>query len=241
LIVNTSFIAAGETSETAVVNAPEGIVSTFSIVAYDPETESWGVGVASKFLAVGSVVPWASAESGAIATQSYANTSYGPNGLKLLNEGASAKDVITRLTEADEKREQRQVGIVDLKGNPANFTGQECLPWAGGKTGKHYTCQGNILAGPEVVDAMCEAYESTHGPFAWRIMAALEAADAAGGDVRGRQSAAIYIVQKDGGYGGYNDRAVDFRVDDHETPISELARVLSLRIPRRSRESTEQE
>lgn len=208
------------------------IVSTFSIVAYDPATESWGIGVASKFLGVGSVVPWANAEIGAIATQSYANTTYGPEGLKLLQQGKSAEEAIQVLTEADELRERRQVGIVDADGNPATFTGKECLPWAGGKTGKHYSCQGNILAGPEVVDDMAEAYETTQGPLAWRIMAALEAADAAGGDVRGRQSAAIYIVKKDAGYGGYNDRMIDFRVDDHETPIPELARILALRIKR---------
>lgn len=208
------------------------IVSTFSIVAYDPATESWGIGVASKFLGVGSVVPWAKADVGAIATQSYANTTYGPEGLKLLQQGTSAEEAIKMLTEADELRERRQVGIVDAEGNPATFTGKECLPWAGGKTGKHYSCQGNILAGPEVVDDMAEAYENTKGPLAWRIMAALEAADAAGGDVRGRQSAAIYIVKKDAGYGGYNDRMVDFRVDDHETPIPELARILALRIKR---------
>jgi len=208
------------------------VVSTFSIVAYDPASESWGIGVASKFLGVGSVVPWAKADVGAIATQSYANTTYGPHGLELLNQGKYAEDVIKTLTEADDLRERRQVGIVDSEGNPATYTGKDCHPWAGGKTGKHYTCQGNILAGPEVVDDMAQAYETTKGPLAWRIMAALEAADAAGGDVRGRQSAAIYVVKKGAGYGGYNDRMIDFRVDDHETPIPELARILALRIKR---------
>ncbi len=208
------------------------VVSTFSIVAYDPETESWGISVASKFLAVGGVVPWASADAGAIATQSYANTSYGPLGLQALREGKSAEEVVKELTEADENRERRQVGIVDKQGNAANFTGKECLPWAGGKTGKHYTCQGNILAGPEVVDAMAEAYEKNDGPLAWRILSALEAADAKGGDIRGRQSAAILVVRAGSGYGGYNDRMIDFRVDDHESPIPELARILSLRLKR---------
>ena len=207
------------------------VVSTFSIVAYDPELKAWGIGVASKFLAVGHVVPWAKSDVGAIATQSFANTTYGPEGLKLLDEGKSPEEVIKILTNADEKQANRQVGIVDRDGNAATFTGEKCLPWCGGKTGKFYACQGNILAGPEVVDNMAKAYEESEAKFAWRIMAALEAADAAGGDIRGRQSAAILIVKDGAGYGGYNDRMIDFRVDDHEQPIIELGRILSLRVP----------
>ena len=222
-------VVAEDTSTTARVNESQ-VVSTFSIVAYDPESESWGIGVASKFLAVGHVVPWAKADVGAIATQSFANTTYGPNGLKLLKEGRSAEDVLEILLDLDEKKENRQVGIVDREGNAATFTGKECLPWCGGKTGENYACQGNILAGPEVVEKMANAYESTEAPFAWRIMAALQAADEAGGDIRGRQSAAILIVKDDAGYGGFNDRMIDFRVDDHKTPIAELARILAIKV-----------
>lgn len=206
------------------------IVSTFSIVAYDPELQAWGIGVASKFLAVGHVVPWANAESGAIASQSFANTSYGPQGLSLLKDGKSAEEVMQLLTEEDELRDQRQVGIVDKSGQAATYTGAKCLPWCGGKTGQGYACQGNILTGPEVVDDMAKAFEDSKDHFAWRIMAALQAADDAGGDSRGRQSAAILIVKADAGYGGYNDRMIDFRVDDHPEPIPELARILALRI-----------
>ena len=206
------------------------VVSTFSIVAYDSELDAWGIGVASKFLAVGHVVPWAQADSGAIATQSFANTAYGPRGLRLLKEGKSAEEVLKDLTDADELRAQRQVGIVDKQGNAATYTGTECLPWCGGKTGDGYACQGNILTGPEVVDDMAQAFESSEGHFAWRIMAALQAADDAGGDSRGRQSAAILIVKVDAGYGGYNDRMIDFRVDDHPKPIPELARILALKV-----------
>lgn len=208
------------------------LVETFSIVAYDPGTKEWGVGVASKYLAVGSVVPWANAGVGAIATQSYANTGYGPDGLAMLAKGMSAEEVLKKLTAGDEKRAFRQVGIVDAKGDTANFTGEKCNPWAGAKSGPHFTCQGNLLAGPEVVDAMAEAFEKTKGPLAWRIMASLEAGDAKGGDKRGKQSAAIYIVRDKGGAGGYNDRYIDFRVDDHAEPITELARILALKLRR---------
>lgn len=205
---------------------------TFSIVAYDPEKKEWGIGVASKFLAVGSVVPWAKAGVGAIATQSRANTSYGPRGLKLLAEGKSAGEVIKILTDSDKLSKHRQVGIVDSKGNAANFTGKGCNPWAGAKKGKYYTCQGNLLAGEKVIDDMAEAFEKSKGPLAWRIMAALEAAEKAGGDKRGKQAAAILIVREKGGYGRYNDRYLDFRVDDHKAPVQELARILALRLRR---------
>lgn len=207
-------------------------VSTFSIVAHDPARKEWGIGVASKFLAVGAVVPWAKADVGAVATQSFANTTYGPRGLELLTKGKSAEEVIKALTEDDPGKDRRQVGLVDARGNAATFTGAKCLPWAGGKTGKHYTCQGNILAGEQVITTMAQAFEEAKGPLAWRILAALEAADKAGGDKRGKQSAAVLVVRDRGGYGGFNDRAVDLRVDDHADPIPELARILAKQVPR---------
>jgi uncharacterized Ntn-hydrolase superfamily protein len=227
-------IGAGVPNKPPVADAePERrAVSTFSIVAYDPDREEWGIGVASRFLAVGSVVPWARADAGAIATQSFANTTYGPQGLKLLQQGKSAEEVLKLLLEADEGRERRQVGIVDLEGNVAHFTGEKCHPWAGAKAGKHYTCQGNILAGPEVVDAMASAFEKEPGPLSWRIMAALEAGEEQGGDVRGKQAAAILVVRAGSGYGGFNDRMIDLRVDDHAEPIQELARILALKVKR---------
>jgi uncharacterized Ntn-hydrolase superfamily protein len=208
------------------------LVSTFSVVGYDPDRKEWGIAVASKVLAVGSIVPWAEANSGAIATQSYANVTYGPRGLKMLGEGKSAQEVIEALTSDDPGKAQRQVGIVDRNGDAATFTGARCNAWAGGKTGKHYACQGNILKGPEVVDAMAKAFEESKGSLAWRLFGALEAGDKAGGDSRGKQSAAIYIVREKGGYGGMNDRAIDLRVDDHQQPVTELGRVLALRVRR---------
>src|SRR5216683_671601 len=207
-------------------------ICTFSLVAYDPEHQEWGVAVASKFLAVGAVVPWAKAGVGAIATQSHANTTYGPKGLELLSQGKSAEEVVKLLTEEDEGKDVRQVGIIDAKGNAATFTGSKCTEWAGGKTGKHYACQGNILAGEAVVDDMAKAFEEAKGPLAWRLLAALEAAEKAGGDKRGKQSAAILVVREKGGYSGFNDRMIDFRVDDHATPVQELARILALRLKR---------
>ncbi len=208
-------------------------VSTFSIVAYDPDKKEWGVGVASKYLAVGAVVPYAQADLGAIATQSYVNVAFGPKGLALLKEGKSAEETLKQLLADDPGRDVRQVGIVDAQGRTANFTGAKCLAWAGAKQGKHYTCQGNLLAGPEVVDKMAEAFEQSKGrPLAWRIMAALEAGEAAGGDKRGKQSAAILIVRDRGGPLGLSDRAIDLRVDDHREPIPELARILNLRLRR---------
>ncbi len=204
-------------------------VSTFSIVAFDPETGDLGVAVESKFFAVGPVVPFAAAGVGAVATQSYANTSYGPRGLAMLREGMAAADVVASLTESDEGREVRQVGIVDAQGTSATFTGDSCLSWAGGRTGPGYAVQGNILAGAAVVDAMAEAFESTGGELATRMVAALAAGQAAGGDARGRQSAALIVVREGGGYGGYNDRYIDLRVDDHPTPIVELQRLLDIR------------
>jgi uncharacterized Ntn-hydrolase superfamily protein len=203
---------------------------TFSIAAYDPEKKEWGVAVASKYLAVGAVVPFAKAGVGAVATQSAVNTTYGTRGLELLAEGKSAADVLKMLTEADPGRDSRQVGVVDAKGEVANYTGKKCNPWAGGKSGKHYTCQGNLLAGEAVVGAMAKTFEETKGSLARRLMAALEAGEKAGGDKRGKQSAAILVVRERGGAGGFNDRTIDFRVDDHKEPVQELARILALRI-----------
>src|ERR671914_978675 len=204
---------------------------TFSIVAWDPRAEpsaEWGVAVASKFLAVGSVVPWVGAGAGAIATQAYANLSYGREGLERLATGMSAADVVAALPEADEGRARRQVGVVDARGGAHNFTGEECFEWAGGKTGEGYCCQGNILTGPEVVDDMATAFEAASGDLATRLIEALAAGDAAGGDRRGRQSAALLIVREGGGYGGGIDKAVDLRVEDDPAPVGELRRLYGI-------------
>ena len=207
---------------------PLSPVATFSIVGYDTETGALGIAVQSKFFAVGSVVPWAEAGVGAIATQSWANTTYGPNGLKLLKSGLSAEQTLERLVADDPGRETRQVGIVDAKGNIANYTGDECNEWAGAVSGKNYTAQGNILAGEEVVKAMGKAFEETEGELADKLMAALFAGQAAGGDTRGQQSAALLVVRENSGYGGFNDRYIDLRVDDAEKPIEELQRLLEI-------------
>lgn len=203
---------------------------TFSIVAFDPGSDppEWGIAVASKFLAVGSAVPWAKAGAGAVATQALANLAYGPDGLDLLSAGRSAQQVVDELTGADDGRADRQLGVVDGRGSAATFTGDACLDWAGGRTGEGYCCQGNILTGPEVVDRMAEAYESTTGELALRLLAALEAGDGAGGDSRGRQSAALYVVREGGGYLGGIDRSVDLRVEDSPEPIPELERLFKL-------------
>lgn len=204
---------------------------TFSIVArlesgsLPPE---WGVAVASKFLAVGAAVPWARAGAGAVATQALANLAYGPDGLDLLASGRSADEAVAALTGADEGRDDRQVGVVDAAGRAATYTGSKCLDWAGGRTGDGYCCQGNILTGPDVVDAMATAFEASSGGLGERLVAALAAGDSAGGDRRGRQSAALLVVREGGGYGGAIDRAVDLRVDDHPAPVDELRKLLSL-------------
>jgi uncharacterized Ntn-hydrolase superfamily protein len=204
-------------------------VATYSIVTFDAEARQWGVATQSKFLAVGSVVPWAEAEAGAVATQSYANPRYGPDGLALLREGVDAAEVVRRLTEADDGRETRQLGIVDARGGSATFTGTECHDWAGGRTGDGYAAQGNILVGAETVDALAETFESSAGkPLAERLIDCLAAAEAAGGDRRGQQSAALLVVEKDGGYAKLSDVLVDLRVDDHAQPIEELRRVYRL-------------
>ena len=204
---------------------------TFSIVAWDPNARpspDWGVAVASKFLGVGAVVPWARAGAGAVATQALANVGYGPGGLDLLTSGTSAVEAVAQLTGTDEGKQHRQLGVVDARGGSASITGQECFEWAGGRTGDGFCCQGNILAGPQVVDRMAETFTSTEGELATRLLAALAAGDAAGGDRRGRQSAALLVVRAEGGYGGGNDVALDLRVDDHAQPVSELSRLLAL-------------
>ena len=203
-------------------------INTFSIVARDAATGDLGVAVASKFLAVGAVVPWLRAGVGAVATQAHANVAYGPDGLAMLDAGLSAQETLDRLVAADGERDIRQAGIVDCHGNAATWTGPGCTDWAGGRTGDGFCCQGNILTGPEVVDAMAEGYTTADGPFANRLLTALDAGQAAGGDSRGQQSAALAIVRAAGGYGGGNDRWIDLRVDDHPTPLPELRRLVTL-------------
>ncbi|GAB3828772.1 DUF1028 domain-containing protein [Kribbella italica] len=202
---------------------------TFSIVAYDVKSASWGVAVASKFLAVGAVVPWGRAGAGAVATQAAANLSYGPEGLDLLAEGLPAADVIERLTAADDGRDSRQVGVVDAAGRGATYTGPECMDWAGGLAGDGFAMQGNILAGPGVVPAMAEAWrDRADEPFAHRLLQSLTAGDQTGGDRRGRQSAALRVWRAGAAYGGQLDLAINLRVDDHRTPVEELGRLLDL-------------
>lgn len=201
---------------------------TFSIVARDSQTGELGIAVQSKFLAVGAVVPWAKAGVGAIATQSLANTSFGPRGLELLASGFSATEVLAQLIAEDEGRTSRQLGIIGIDGVPASFTGDQCYSWAGGHVGNHCACQGNILVGEETVLAMAHTFEETTGQLCNRLITALAAGQAAGGDSRGQQSAALLIVKQGSGYGGFNDRFIDLRVDDHPQPIEELQRILQL-------------
>jgi len=204
-------------------------VATYSIVACDLDAGQWGVAVQSKFLAVGSVVPWAEPRVGAIATQSYANPRYGPDGLALLREGRSAEEVVELLTAADDGRAERQVGVVDAQGRAATFTGEACHDWAGGRTGNGYAAQGNILVSHETVDALAVTFEQNgHLSLAERLVECLAAAQAAGGDRRGQQSASLLIVEKDAGYANLSDVAVDLRIDDHELPIVELRRLYGL-------------
>jgi uncharacterized Ntn-hydrolase superfamily protein len=203
--------------------------STFSIVACDLAAAEWGVAVQSKFLAVGAGVPAAEPQAGAIATQALANMRYGPEGLALLRQGLSAEEVVERLTDTDEGRGDRQLGVVDAQGNAATYTGSSCLEWAGGITGDGYAAQGNILVSEETVTALGRTFEQTAGrPLAERLLEALVAAQAAGGDRRGQQSAALLVVRKDGGYMGTDDRVADLRVDDHAAPIEELRRIYEL-------------
>jgi uncharacterized Ntn-hydrolase superfamily protein len=220
------------------------VVATYSIVAYDPDTQELGIAVQSKFVAVGSVVPWAKAGVGAIATQSYANTTYGPKGLELLAKGEKPEDVLKKLTGEDvgapddpklgfqglarEPAQDRQVGIVDAKGRSATFTGKRCNAWAGGIAEENFACQGNILAGEDVVKNMAKSFRESKGDLGDRLLAALQAGQDAGGDIRGMQSAALLIVREGWGYGGFNDRYRDLRVDEHPEPIKELKRVYDI-------------
>jgi uncharacterized Ntn-hydrolase superfamily protein len=201
---------------------------TYSIVARDAATGDLGIAVQSKFLAVGAVVPWARAGVGAIATQSFANVAYGPDGLAMLGAGASAQEALDRLVAADSLRDQRQAGIVDARGRGATHTGSHCFAWAGGRTGSGFAAQGNILAGAAVVDGLADTFAAGGRPFPELLVACLAAADAQGGDRRGRESAALYVVREGAGYGGGNDRWIDLRVDDHVDPIGELGRLLAL-------------
>jgi uncharacterized Ntn-hydrolase superfamily protein len=207
----------------------EPVVATYSIAGCDLEAKQWGVAVQSKFLAVGSVVPWAEPEVGAIATQAYANPSYGPNGLALLRDGLSAAEVVERLTSEDDGRDERQLGVVDGQGGSASWTGPGCNEWAGHRTGRGYAAQGNILVGEETVAALAKTYEeSMHLSLVQRLIECLAAAQTAGGDRRGQQSASVLVVQRNGGYAGLSDVLVDLRVDDHERPVQELRRIYGL-------------
>ena len=203
-------------------------IATYSIVACDLDAGQWGVAVQSKFLAVGSVVPWAEPHVGAVATQSYANPRYGPDGLALLRDGLDAEAVVHRLTEADDERDSRQLGVVDAQGRAASFTGPGCHEWAGGRTGTGYAAQGNILVSADTVDALAETFEGTSGALAERLLDCLAAAQAAGGDRRGQQSASLLVVERDGGYAGLSDVLADLRVDDHARPIEELRRLYGI-------------
>jgi uncharacterized Ntn-hydrolase superfamily protein len=204
----------------------EPLVATYSIAACDLEAGQWGVATQSKFLAVGSIVPWAAPGVGAVATQAYANPRYGPDGLALLREGLSAEQAVERLTAADDGRDHRQLGVVDGDGGSATFTGPSCMDWAGGIAGPCFAAQGNILVGRETVDALAETFVATSGrPLGERLVESLAAAQTAGGDRRGQQSAALLVVERDGGYAGLTDVILDLRVDDHAEPIAELARL----------------
>lgn len=203
-------------------------LSTFSIVAFDVKAQAWGVAVASKFPAVGAIVPWTKAGAGAVATQSVANTTFGPRGLELMASGLSAEETLAKLLAHDKGREDRQVGLVDKKGKSATFTGKSCSEWAGGLNGPGYAIQGNMLADSEVIRQMEHTFLDAKGELPERLFAALEAGNNAGGDRRGRQSAAISVVKAKAGFGGFNDRWVDYRVDDHLNPIARLGELLEL-------------
>lgn len=209
-------------------STPDPLVATFSLAACDTADGIWGVVVASKFLAVGSVVPWARGGVGAVATQASANTTYGPRALDLLERGLTPQEIVPILLRADPQRDRRQVGMVDALGRSATYTGDSCMAWAGGKTGPGYAVQGNILAGPQVVEAMARSFESSQGFLGDRMLAALAAGDSAGGDSRGRQSAAIRLAAVGRGYNGFSDVLCDLRVDDHADPLVELRRVYGL-------------
>lgn len=203
-------------------------INTYSIVAYDPNEQAWGVAVASKFLAAAAVVSWARAGAGAVATQAFAKVGFGPDGLAMMSEGKSAQETLDTLLAADPDREHRQVGIVDTQGGAAAHTGQDCFDWAGHKVGEGFTCQGNILTGPETLDAMAETFTSTGGELADRLVAALLAGDTIGGDSRGKQAAGVLVVKDAGGYGGDNDRYLDLRVDDDPNPVARLQDLVAM-------------
>jgi uncharacterized Ntn-hydrolase superfamily protein len=206
----------------------EPSISTFSIVARDQQTGELGVAVQSKFIAVGSVVPYALADVGAIASQAWGNTRYGPFGLDLLARGRTAEEVVNLMTKADPNREHRQLAVIGTEGNASIFTGKECKNWAGGKTGINYAVQGNLLTGAEVIQAMSSGFEEANGTLAERMIASLHAGQQAGGDKRGKQSAALLIVKRGWGYGELSDRFRDLRVDDHPSPVKELERIYYL-------------
>jgi uncharacterized Ntn-hydrolase superfamily protein len=223
-----AIIAAGTFTAGAAVSGSAADAGTFSIVAYDADAGEWGVAVASRVLAVGYIVPWAKAGVGAVATQSYANLDYGIEGLALLAEGLSAEEALERLLKADDERERRQVAIIDAAGHVAVFTGDETLAWSGHVVGDGYSVQGNILTGEEVLTEMERAYLAAEGPLARRLVEALKAGEAAGGDKRGKESAALLVVREAGGYQGKTDRMVDVRVDDNAEPVAELERIYNL-------------
>jgi uncharacterized Ntn-hydrolase superfamily protein len=203
-------------------------VATFSIVAADVARGELGIAVASKFLACGAVVPWASAGAGAVATQSYSNTAYGPDGIRMMREGLTAEQTLVRLLAEDPDRAFRQVGIVDARGGSAAHTGSSCHGWAGHQTGPGFAAQGNILVGEDTVKAMAASFQSSTGLLSDRLATALASGEGAGGDRRGRQASAVYVVRANAGYGGKNDVLVDLRVDDHPDPVTELRRLLDL-------------
>lgn len=203
-------------------------VSTYSIAAFDPTEHAWGIAVASKFLAAGAVVAWAQANAGAVATQALANVTYGPEGLAMMASGLSAEQTLEKLLAGDPNHAHRQIGLVDKNGGAAAHTGGECNGWAGHKIGKGYTCQGNILTGGNTLEAMAEAFESTKGELADRLVAALLAGDTVGGDSRGKQAAAVYVVKPNGGYGGNNEYYLDLRVDDDPDPVNRLVKLVKL-------------
>lgn len=205
-------------------------INTFSIVGYDPKNQEWGIAVASKFLAVGAVVPYAKAGVGAVATQSWANLSYGPKALEYLEQGFSPKEIVNKLIEADEQKEYRQFGIVSANGESATYSGSKSYEWSGGMAGTNFAVQGNILSGENVVKVMADTFNSQEGSLAERLLLALKAGEDAGGDRRGKQSASLLIVKENGSYGGYNDQAINLRVDDHHSPVDELMRLYHLHV-----------
>ena len=221
-------VAAGNESQ-FVQGSSSRPIATYSIVARDPATGDYGIAVQSKYFAVGDVVPFAKADTGALATQAVGNPRHGPAGLKLMGEGVPAAEVIEQLLAQDPKAGYRQIGVVDSKGDAATYTGDKCLPWAGGVTGENFAAQGNLLAGPHVVEAMAATFKAVPGDLATRLVFALAAGQAAGGDARGRQSAAVLVVRQGAGYQGLNDRLIDLHVEDHVTPIRELKRLLDIR------------